>query len=211
MHKEINIETWYRKDHFEFFSKFDEPFHGITTKIDCTETYNAAKENGHSFFLSYLHKALVAVNRTVEFRYRIIDGKLYEFETIDASPTIDRENGSFGFSYLSYRENFQDFIALAIPAIEKVRNSDRLMPSESGENVIHCSAIPWVDFTSISHARHFAFPDSCPKITFGKMTSDGDKLSMPVSVHVHHALVDGYHVAQFLEKFQNLMQEPCSA
>ncbi|MBU3026444.1 chloramphenicol acetyltransferase [Zobellia galactanivorans] len=208
MRKEINIDTWNRKDHFEFFSQFDEPFHGIATKLDCTETYKAAKANGHSFFLSYLHKSLVAVNRTLEFRYRIVDGKLYEYETINASPTINKKNGAFGFSHVKYREDFKDFLALALPAIEKVRNSDRLMPpEESGENVVHCSAIPWVDFTSISHARHYARPDSCPKITFGKMTADGDRLFMPVSVHVHHALVDGYHVAQFLEKFQNLMLE----
>lgn len=208
MRKEINVETWYRKDHFEFFSKFDEPFYGITAKVDCTETYHTAKKNGHSFFLSYLHKSLVAVNRTVQFRYRIVDGKLYEYETIDASPTINRENGTFGFSHLKYRENFEDFLALALPAIEKVRNSNRLMPDESGENVIHCSAIPWIDFTSISHARHYAHPDSCPKIAFGKMTSDNGKLFMPVSVHVHHALVDGYHVGQFMEELQKLMQEP---
>ncbi|WP_368662512.1 CatA-like O-acetyltransferase [Zobellia laminariae] len=69
MRKEINVETWYRKDHFEFFSKFDEPFYGITAKVDCTKTYNTAKDKGHSFFLSYLHKSLVAVNRTVQFRY----------------------------------------------------------------------------------------------------------------------------------------------
>lgn len=205
--KEIHIETWNRKDHFEFFSKFDEPFHGIATKLECTGTYQAAKAQGHSFFLSYLHKALVAVNRTVEFRYRIVDGKVYEYETINASPTINKHNGTFGFSHVKYRENFDDFLVLALPAIEKVRNSDRLMPEEEGGvNVVHCSAIPWVDFTSISHARHYARPDSCPKITFGKMTAEGDKLFMPVSVHVHHALVDGYHVAQFLEEFQNLLR-----
>jgi chloramphenicol O-acetyltransferase type A len=30
--------------------------------------------------------------------------------------------------------------------------------------VIHFSAIPWLDFTSLSHARSYTFPDSCPKI-----------------------------------------------
>ncbi|MDB2606149.1 chloramphenicol acetyltransferase [Zobellia sp.] len=205
MRKEIDIKTWYRKEHFEFFSEFDEPFYGITAKIDCTETCNIAKEKGHSFFLSYLHKCLVAVNRTVQFRYRIVDGKLYEYQTVDASPTINRANGTFGFSYLKYHEDFEAFLALALPAIEKVRSSNRLMPDESGENVIHCSALPWIDFTSISHARHYARPDSCPKIAFGKMTSEGDRLVMPVSVHVHHALVDGSHVGQFMEEFQKLM------
>ncbi|NRA48527.1 MAG: chloramphenicol acetyltransferase, partial [Phaeodactylibacter sp.] len=29
--------------------------------------------------------------------------------------------------------------------------------------------------------------------------------TMPVSIHVHHALVDGFHVGLFLEAFQDLL------
>ncbi|MBC7912492.1 MAG: chloramphenicol acetyltransferase, partial [Pyrinomonadaceae bacterium] len=46
---------------------------------------------------------------------------------------------------------------------------------------------------------------SCPKISFGMMTDEHGKLSMPVSIHVHHALMDGYHVAEFVNLFQELM------
>ena len=28
---------------------------------------------------------------------------------------------------------------------------------------------------------------------------------MPVSINVHHALMDGYHVGLFIEKFQKLL------
>ena len=31
---------------------------------------------------------------------------------------------------------------------------------------------------------------------------------MPVSIHVHHALADGLHVAQFVEHFQKLLDAP---
>jgi chloramphenicol O-acetyltransferase type A len=31
---------------------------------------------------------------------------------------------------------------------------------------------------------------------------------MPVSIHVHHALADGLHVAQFVELFQTLLDSP---
>ncbi len=91
--------------------------------------------------------------------------------------------------------------------IERVRSEKGLNSAVSGENVIHYSSIPWIDFTSLSHTRHFGFADSCPKISFVKMTTDGESRSMPISVHAHHALMDGYHVGQFLETFQNLMNE----
>jgi chloramphenicol O-acetyltransferase type A len=78
------------------------------------------------------------------------------------------------------------------------------MPAISGENLIHYSAIPWLDFTSISHARSFSFPDSCPKISFGKMTEIDGQKSMSVSIHVHHALVDGYHVGLYVDRFSGI-------
>jgi hypothetical protein len=70
-------------------------------------------------------------------------------------------------------------------------------------NLIRYSVLPWFDFTSISHARDFAHEDSAPRITFGKITETDGRRTMPVSIHVHHALADGLQVAQFVEKFQH--------
>jgi chloramphenicol O-acetyltransferase type A len=33
---------------------------------------------------------------------------------------------------------------------------------------------------------------------------------MPVSIHVHHGLADGMHVAEFVEHFQKLLDTPDS-
>ena len=205
MRQEIDIATWSRKDHYEFFSRFDEPFFGVVVKIDCTEAYRYAKEHQLSFFLLYLYRALKAANRIEPFRYRIVDKKVFLFDQVHASPTISRTNGTFGFGYMNFEEEEQQFYIQAQRVTEEVRQSSVLIPSGSGENWIHFSALPWLDFTSISHARSFSFPDSCPKISFGKLTEENGKWSMPVSVHVHHALMDGYHVGLFVEEFQRLM------
>jgi len=91
--------------------------------------------------------------------------------------------------------------------IEKVQNSNNFLPAGSRDNVIHFSAIPWIDFTSISHARNFSYPDSCPKISFGKMTEKDGRKTMSISIHGHHALMDGFHVGLFIDQFQKLMNE----
>lgn len=203
MKQEIDINTWGRKNHFEFYSKFDEPFFGVTVSVDCTSLYEFSKKHQLSFFLLYLHKSLKAANTIEAFRYRILDGKVFLFDTVNASPTINRPDGTFGFSYMLYYENFEEFSSKAQIEMQRVKNTSELMPATSGENVIHYSSLPWINFTSLSHARHFAFDDSCPKITFGKMIENENRKSMPTSIHAHHALVDGYHVGQFIETFQN--------
>jgi chloramphenicol O-acetyltransferase type A len=205
MKKQIDIENWVRKDHFKFFSQFEEPFFGITVSVDCTRAYDYCKSNGHSFFLYYLYQSLRAVNETENFRYRIINGEVYEYEEINASPTINRADGTFGFSYIPWKENFEEFLVSANQEIEKVRAEKGLIPALSGENVIHYSSIPWLKFTSITHARAFSYPDSIPKITFGKASVDNGKMQMPVSIHGHHGLMDGYHVALYVEKFQKYL------
>lgn len=207
MKKLLDLQQWERKDQFHFFQQFEEPFFGVCIQIDCSHAYKLSKEKGISFFLYYLHKSLAAANAIEPFRYRIADQQVWIFETVYASSTINRPNGTFGFSYIDYYADLQQFIAAAEKEIIKVQNSSGLIPAVSGENVIHYSSVPWINFTSVSHARSFSFKDSSPKITFGKMTEENGQRKMPVSIHVHHALMDGYHVGQFLDLFQQLMNE----
>ena len=201
----INVENWDRKEQFLFFSTFDEPFFGITVAIDCTKAYAQAKAKGQSFFLYYLYRALQAANQIENFRYRIAGEQVFLYNAIHASPTINRPNRTFGFAYMNYHHDESIFIQHAQEEIKKTQESTELLPATTGENVIHFSAVPWLNFTSLSHARSFSFPDSAPKISFGKATEQQGILSMPVSIHAHHALVDGYHVGLFVEEFQRLM------
>ena len=207
MKQKLDLDTWNRKEHFLFFKQMDEPFYGITTTIDCTQAYTRARSLGISFFSYYLHKTLGAVNAIENFRYRIIEDEVYIFDVIDASATVMREDKTFGFSYMAYAENPIDFAQIVQTEIERIQTTTGIFTREYPDNLIHFSALPWINFTSLSHARSFSWPDSCPKISFGKLTEENGKKSMPISVHVHHGLVDGYHVGLFIERLQQLMNE----
>lgn len=202
MKNKLDIEKWSRRSHFHFFRKFDEPFFGITAEVDCTEAYQSYKKLNTSFFLYYLHKSLISVNALEEFRYRIEDDEVFIYDQINASATINRPDGTFGFSYINYNPDYAQFEKEALQEIERVRKETELVPGSLSANLIHYSSIPWLRFTSISHARHFENADSVPKITFGKVFKTGDRFMMPVSVHVHHALMDGAHVGRFFEHFE---------
>jgi chloramphenicol O-acetyltransferase type A len=203
----IDLDTWPRREHFEFFSKFEEPFFGLVAEVDCTRAYAEAKRLEVPFFLYYLHCALQAANAVEAFRYRIEDGQVVCYDRVHASPTIGRPDHTFGFSFIEQADALADFVALATAEIQAVQQCSGLRLTEATARIdaIHCSAIPWVKFTSISHARSFSFPDSWPKISFGQLSVAGERRTMPVSVHLHHGLGDGYHVGLFLDKFQQLL------
>jgi chloramphenicol O-acetyltransferase type A len=203
----LDLENWNRKEHFEHFSKMEEPFFGVTVEIDCTKAYQTAKNLKTSFFIFYLHKTLVAVNSIENFKYRISESKIYINDRVDVSATIGRKDDTFGFSLMEYNPDFKIFEKNAYAEIDRIQNTTGLFTrSFDDDNVIHFSAIPWLNFTSLSHARSYSYPDSCPKISFGKMmTSETGKKTMAMSVHVHHGLMDGLHVGEFVDLFQELM------
>ncbi|ESU24295.1 chloramphenicol acetyltransferase (CAT-III) [Flavobacterium enshiense DK69] len=149
----------------------------------------------------------MAINAIENFRYRIIDNEVFIYDTINASTTIMRDDTTFGFSLIDHFEDLYVFSEKAKLEIERVRTTDGLITRDfsSHYNLIHFSSLPWVNFTSISHSRSFSYPDSCPKISFGKMIEENGKRSMAMSVHVHHALIDGYHVGLFVEELQKQM------
>ena len=133
--------------------------------------------------------------------------KLYQ--RLRACQIFKRGEGekTFGFSLIEFNENVLEFAAITSKEIARIQTTTGLFTRDYPENLIHFSALPWVNFTSFSHARSFTWPDSCPKISFGKMVEENGKKTMSMSVHVHHGLIDGYHVGEFIALFEKLMND----
>jgi chloramphenicol O-acetyltransferase type A len=205
----LDLNDWNRKEHFLFFKQMQEPFFGVTVNIDCTKAYQTSKKLGTSFFIYYLHKTMVAVNAFENFRYRIDNTHIYIYDRIDVSATIARADGTFGFSMIEFNSDYSIFEQTTLAEIERIQNTTGLFTRDSySENCIHFSAIPWLNFTSLSHARNMTYPDSCPKISFGKViVSDKGIRTMPMSIHVHHGLMDAIHVGQMVDYFQGIMDQ----
>jgi chloramphenicol O-acetyltransferase type A len=206
MKQRIDIDTWIRKPHYLHFKDFDEPFYGVCVSVDCTKAYQKAKEMNASFYLYYLHKSLLAAKQVEAFCYRIENNQVFLYDECRPTITVDRPDGTFGFGYIDFFEDFGDFQTAGKNEIEKVRKEHSLVASGL-DNVIHYSAAPWINFTSLSHPRRFSTGDSCPKITFGKLTDTDGKKLIPVAIHVHHALVDGRDIGEFVDIFQKLLNE----
>ena len=207
MKKLLDISCWNRKEHFEFFSTFEEPFFSITCSMDMTIAYKKAKKLQVPFFTYYLHKSILAINKVENFRYRIEEGKVYIYDEIHASATIMREDKTFGFSFMNYLENLTNFQIMVEAEIQRVQNTSGLFTRDFPQNIIHFSAIPWINFTGLTHSRSFSYPDSCPKISFGKLMTIGNQKTMAMTLAAHHGLVDGYHMGLFVEELQKLLNE----
>ena len=205
----IDIESWNRKEHYEFFSKMASPYFGIVTEVDCTNAYDFAKENAISFFAHYLHKSMIAVNSVDELKYRIADDKVVSFEKINAGATIGRDDGTFGFIFVNFSDDFETFNTDLQDEIKAVKNSTglRLNNDDIKKDLIRHSTIPWHSFSGLLHPTNLDPSESVPKITFGKFQTKEDKKYLPVSIEAHHGLVDGFHFAKYLAEFQRQLNK----
>jgi len=202
MTREIDLGRWPRRKHFELFRDYESPFFSLCAEVDVTTVRAASKrDRGPSLFAATLHASLLAANSIEEFGYRIRGERVVAHDVVHAGSTILREDDTFGFGYFPFDADFDRFQSAARAEIERVRASGELVSSSERDDLIRYSVIPWVRFTSFSHAQSRS-DGSIPKIVFGRVVETAGRSLMPVSVDVHHALMDGLHVGKFLDRFQ---------
>lgn len=207
MFKKLDIENWNRKSYFHFFKNYDNPFFSITANVDVTNLYAFAKKEKLSFFLTSLYFSTKVCNEIENFRYRIRKNEVIIHDKIDAGSTYLNDDKTFEFIYFHYFNDLKHFHENGKRQIKLHKNKKNIAARPKRDDEIHYSVVPWISFTSFSHATNYRTQDSVPRINFGKYFKQGGKLLMPVSVDVHHALMDGYHVGLYFEQFQKSMNE----
>ena len=209
MPKYLDLETWPRRDLFEFFRGYQNPYFNICTQLDITRLMTVLRDRpGVSVSLAYHYFALRIANEIEPFHYRLEgDDRVVIHEVINGGTTVLLPNETFTYAYFDYHESFDQFITEAGEAIAKVRAEGSLKPTMRYD-LIYFTALPWVSFTSFAHARTPGRGESIPRIAFGKFLRDGDRIHLPISVEVHHALMDGLHLGRFFMALEEALAKP---
>ncbi|BBM83810.1 chloramphenicol acetyltransferase [Candidatus Uabimicrobium amorphum] len=197
----LDIDNWSRREQYYFFKAYENPFFNICTMLNIKNLLTYCKDNSIPLSHAYFYLSQKAVNEVSEMRYRIHNDKVVIHDHIDAGWVMMKEDGSIRFCYLHYTTEFDNFRA----QIEEITRNIEDLPFDSNEqrdDLVYYSVLPWIHFTGLSHAHRMPRNDSVPRIVFGKYKQQEDEVNMPVAVEVHHALMDGFHVAQYLEKLQ---------
>ncbi len=211
---ELDTTHWPRRGAFEFYRGFDKPYFSVCTRVDVTALKPALAQAGlGSITLACHFVAMVLANRITPFRYRLQQGRVMVLPVVHGSTTVLRSDESFGFAYLRHQERFADFARDGAAQLAATRaGDDGFAPRVDDTALLHFTTLPWLHFTSFSHARNWGREDTIPKFAFGRIDADGSgpqvRHWMPLSVEVHHALMDGLHVGRFVQGFEAAMREP---
>lgn len=189
------------------FMDFQSARYSMTARVNIKETYDFSKNNNYSFFNLTLGAMIKAIDEIPEFKRRIIDNKVYEFDCIKAVCPILREDGSIFEIAIDNPCFFNDFPEwMEYVDIKKQREDLAFMETVQQrdlEPIVNFSCIPWVNFDAMTNIQGWP-TQIMPVISWGKM-ADG-KISVAVSAS--HIFVFGYQFKQFYETLNKYLSNP---
>lgn len=194
----IDMDSYKRRAHFDYFRGLAYPYVGMTVNVDITDWLAKNEQSGRRFFLPFLYAAAKAANAVPELRQRIEGDRIIEFDSCPVSYTLALPGDTYCFCRLDCNLPFSDFLVQA-EANRQAAMQSRPLDDEDDLSLLYISCLPWVSYTAL--VQPVPQPaDSNPRITWGKYFEQGGRRLIPVSLLGHHALVDGLHAARFYEQ-----------
>jgi chloramphenicol O-acetyltransferase type A len=203
----VDLEHYSRRRLFECFRNHPLPVLSICTAIDITGFGTAVEARGLRFYTTLCCLISSAINASPCFRHRIVDDALVEFSEVHPSITVGLEDGNFGFADADLIGRFGDDYKRIRSALDHARAHPNQEFRGGLDNRFFLTHLPWLSFTGIQHPYTPAY-GSIPLISTGRSFLQDGKEMLPIAVQAHHALVDGAHVARFLEQLTRLCRHP---
>jgi len=205
----LELLNWSRRELFEFFIGYTNPYFNVCAQVDVTKLVALVRDRpGVRISLALHYFALRVANEIEPFRYRLKDKSVFVYDVINGGTTVLLPNESFAYAYFDYQLDFEKFVGEAGRAVDNIRTGSGSLKPTMRDDVIYFTTLPWISFTSFAHARNKGRGESVPRIVFGKFTKENERLLLPISVEVHHALMDGLHVGRFLTRLEEVLAAP---
>lgn len=130
------------------------------------------------------------------------EGNLIRWDFVSPSYTdFHPEDESFTKMVTEYAEDLFTFCDRVKADRERHKN-DRGISEEQKPNFFDVSCLPWVKY------KHFdirVFDEGrflAPVVTWGRYERENGRLMMPLTMNIHHAVADGFHLSRFFHEVQ---------
>lgn len=205
MIRDIDMNTWPRREIYDFFSPISNPFYSVTFTLDVTNLYRCVKERELSFYYALVYLCTQAVNRVEAFLYTIEDGKVRIYDKRQPSFT-DLEKGSelFRMVFVPCEGSLDEFCRAA-----KAKSESQHFffdPTAETNDLIYFSCLPWMDVTGLTNERNLDPDDAIPRIAWGKYIDVDGRKQLHISLEINHRLIDGIHLGRFNEELCRLIE-----
>jgi len=202
----VDLDEWNRGELFKCYIDHMRIVMSLTVDIDVTGLLKFSRDNHLKFYPAMIWTVSKIVNAHDEFKYGWDDsGDLIKWEFISPSyADFHKEDENFTKLVTAYSDDLFAFHSRFMRDRE-IYKDHRGFVENQPPNFFDVSCLPWVTY------RHFdvhVFDEGkflAPVITWGKYERNGGRYLMPVTMNIHHAVADGFHLSRFFVEVQELI------
>ena len=182
----MNLKEWSRGDLFQFYIDKMRIVMSLTVDMDVTNLKAYSKKHHLDFYPLMVWVVSKVINAHDEFKYSWdADGNLIKWDFV--SP-----------SYTDFHTDDENFTKMVTEHAEAIL-------ANQPANFFDVSCLPWVKY---AHFDVHVFDEGkflAPVVTWGKYEQKDGKLIMPLTMNIHHAVADGFHLSRFFNEVQELI------
>lgn len=202
----VDFKKWKRAGLFKFYIDNMRIVMSLTADIDVTALIKFTGKNGLKFYPTMIWAVSKVVNSHDEFKYGWgKDGSLIKWEYISPSyADFHKEDETFVKLVTPFSRDLFEFHRKFMEDRERYRSESAVIYGQP-PNFFDVSCLPWIKY------RHFdlhVFDEGkflAPVVTWGKYQQEGGRFIMPLTMNIHHAVADGFHLARFFTQVQELI------
>lgn len=205
-YKTVDLKSWERAELFTFYIERMRIVMSLTADIDVTPLVSFAKERDLKFYPAMIWVVSKAVNSRDEFKYGWdAAGNLIKWDCISPSyADFHTEDEKFTKLVTEYSGDLFEFHERFRSDRERYKDL-RDVTEAQPENHFDVSCLPWLRYRSFDMHVFDEGKFLAPVVTWGKYALEGGRLTMPLTMNIHHAVADGFHLSRFFTDVQGLI------
>ncbi len=198
--KPLNLDTWERAPLFQHFIRDLRCVMSMTAEVDITDFLRAVHSRGQKFYPAMIWAVSSAINRREELRMgydRQGDVGIWDF----VSPYYAHfhpSDGRFAKLFTEYNPDYLEFYQRFEADAVRYRNLRWFELQDVPPNVFDLSCLPWISYKAFDMHIFDSGTYLAPVVTWGKYAeNEKGRTILPLSINIHHAAADGYHLCRF--------------
>lgn len=207
----IDLATWTRAEAFTHYRTGVPCTYAITVEVDVTALTAALRASSCKTYAAQAWALANVVNRHPEFRLTLdADGRPATWPVLHPSFTVfNPARETFAAVWTPFEEEFTAFNSRMAELLAQHRDATSMFPQgELPPDTFDISSLPWTSFTAFDLHIRSAWEHFLPIFTLGQHVERDGRTLLPLTVQVHHAAADGFHVARLVNDLRELVAEP---
>ncbi len=205
-YKVIDIEKYYRNGVFRHFTEDCKCSVSMTARVDVTALVEYSKSTDTKFYINFLYILSRVLNSRDDYKmgYLWETNELICYDVINPTQYVFHEDTETCTPvYTNYSEDYNTFYKNALDDVERAKKDrEYKLDIVNHPNWFDASYISWISYDSMNIELPDGYLFFPPIVNWGRYRRENDRLVMPVSVRLNHAIADGFLAANVFRLLQ---------